>query len=249
MKHMNRTFAAVALSLGLASLLTAQKDPPNPIEPEAIEALKKMGGFLRGLKTFQVRAEIARETVLDNGQKVQFAHTSTIVARSPDKLYAEVEGDDRSRTLTYNGKTFTLFARRAGYYATVDAPPTIGQLIDATDKYEIDIPLVDLFLFGGPRASTDQITVADNIGNGQVGGVSCTHYIYRQPGLDWQVWIQRGDSPLPRKLVITTMTDDARPQYSAVIDWNLAPSYSEDTFNFVPPPGANRVVFAADAKK
>jgi hypothetical protein len=77
-----------------------------------------------------------------------------------------------------------------------------------------------------------------------VGGVSCGHYAYRQEGLDWQVWIQLGDFPLPRRLVLTTMTDEARPQYTATYTWNLAPSFNDATFTFVPPPGAHKVVLA-----
>jgi hypothetical protein len=77
-----------------------------------------------------------------------------------------------------------------------------------------------------------------------VGGVTCDHYAYRQPGIDWQVWIQKGDFPLPRRIVVTTTTDEARPQYTSVLSWNLAPSYNEATFSFAPPPGVNKVPFA-----
>jgi hypothetical protein len=43
---------------------------------------------------------------------------------------------------------------------------------------------------------------------------TCEHYAFRQEGLDWQIWIQ-GDYPLPRKFVIRTLTDDARPQHTS----------------------------------
>ena len=80
------------------------------------------------------------------------------------------------------------------------------------------------------------------IGPSEIGGVTCGHYAFRQDGLDWQVWIQMGDYPLPRKLVLTTMTDEARPQYVATFTWNLAPSFNDAAFTFVPPKGAGRVV-------
>jgi hypothetical protein len=81
------------------------------------------------------------------------------------------------------------------------------------------------------------------IGPSQVGGVTCGHYAFRQDGLDWQVWIQMGEYPLPRKLVLTTLTDDARPQYVATFNWNLAPSFNDEAFSVVPPKGFGRVVF------
>ena len=71
---------------------------------------------------------------------------------------------------------------------------------------------------------------------------------FRQDGLDWQVWIQLGDYPLPRKVVLTTLTDEARPQYVATFTWNLAPSFNEAAFSVVPPKDFGRVLFH-DLKK
>ncbi len=252
---MKRTFgyaiAMLTLATGLSLPLPAQQPSPQKsdlIDPVAMEALNNMGTYLRSLKDFQVQAAITSEDVLSDGEKLQFAHTTNILAQLPNKLRVAVDGDQKSRLFLYDGKTFTLFARRAGYYATVDAPPTIGELIDVvSDKYGIDIPLLDLFLWGGPRASTNEITEASDFGPGDVGGVTCEHYAYRQPGLDWQVWIQLGDHPLPKKLVLTTLTDDARPQHTSVLTWNLAPSYNDAAFVFDPPTDAHKIVFAEES--
>jgi hypothetical protein len=82
------------------------------------------------------------------------------------------------------------------------------------------------------------------VGPSAIDGVTCGHYAFRQDGLDWQVWIQQGDHPLPRRVVLTTMTDEARPQFSATYTWNLAPSFNDAAFTFAPPTGAGRVVLA-----
>jgi hypothetical protein len=251
---MKYNVAHVIVLLTLVSVfsvqLTAQQNDPSKsdaIEPEAMEALNKMGAYLRTLKDFQVQAEITEEDVLSDGEKLQFAHTTNVLAHLPNKLRAEVSGDRKERLFLYDGKSFTFFAQRVGYYAAVPAPPTIGELIDVVrDKYDIEIPLLDLFLWGGPRATTNKITAAADFGPGEVGGVTCEHYAFRQPGLDWQVWIQLGDHPVPRKLVLTTTTDDARPQHTSVFTWNLAPSYNEATFVFDPPPDAHKIVFSED---
>jgi hypothetical protein len=240
----------LVLATGFSAPLAAQESSAqesDQIQPEPMQALNRMGAYLRTLKDFQVQAEVTSEDVLTDGEKLQFAHTTNVLAHLPDKLRAEVDGEQKSRLFLYDGKEFTLFARRMGYYATVPAPPTIGQLIDVVrDKYDIDIPLLDLFLWGGPRASTNEITAASDVGPGEVGGETCEHYAFRQPGLDWQVWIQLGDHPLPRKLVLTTTTDDARPEHTSVLSWNLAPSYSPDAFAFDPPADAHKIVFAED---
>jgi hypothetical protein len=245
-------FAITLLTLGagfpvLVSAQQAHPEKSDLLDPAAMDALNEMGTYLRSLKDFQVTATITSEDVLSDGEKLTYTHTTNVLAARPDKLRVDVQGDQKSRLMLYDGKTFTLFARRAGYYATVKAPPTIGELIDAVrDKYDIEIPLVDLFLWGGPHASTNEITEASDFGLSEVEGTTCEHYAFRQPGLDWQVWIQLGDHPLPRKIVLTTTTDEARPQHTSVLTWNLAPSYNDAAFVFNPPADAHKIVFAED---
>jgi len=82
---------------------------------------------------------------------------------------------------------------------------------------EVEVPLVDLFYWGSERNRTSDVTSAIDVGPSQVNDVTCEHFAFRQDGVDWQVWIQRGDFPLPRKLIITTTSDDARPQFSSVM--------------------------------
>jgi hypothetical protein len=247
MKQMNRSVAALAvvLTLGSASLIAQAPTPEVAIEPEAIQALTKMGAYLRTLKTFQVDAQVETDQVLEGGQKVQFAGVTNIVARLPDRLRVDVVNDRRNQLFLYDGKNFTLWARRVNYYATVPVPPTIGQLVDLlAEKYDIEVPLVDLFYWGVKGVMTDGITAATDVGSGTVGGVTCQHYAFRQDGLDWQIWVQKGDFPLPRKLILTDLTDEARPQHEVVYTWNLAPSFNDEAFVFDAPPEAKRIVLA-----
>ena len=242
-KRLLVTLTIVMLGAGAGR---AQQNPQ--IEPDAMAALQKMGAYLRSLRSFQVVANTTTEDVLVDGQKIQFAGVTNMVVRMPDRFLIDLIGDRRERRYIYDGKQFTLLARRANYYATVPAPPTVGQLADLIDqKYDLQLPLEDLFRWGGPQSRDADITSAMFVGPSAIDGVTCGHYAFRQEGLDWQVWIQFGDHPLPRKLVLTTMTDEARPQYVSTLDWNLAPSFNDATFTFVPPPGAGRVAIDAGA--
>jgi hypothetical protein len=238
----------VAALLVVAATAHAQPPAASPpaIEPGAIAALKQMGAYLRSLASFQVDALTTEEKVLDDGQKILTDGTVRVLARMPSRLYAEVANDRHERTYVYDGKTFTLVAKRAGLYAQIEAPPTVAELSDKLERdYGFGVPLVDLFRWGGPHWSPDDIKGAIDVGPGVVLGTTCQQYAFRQADVDWQVWLQKGDFPLPRRIVITTRTDEARPQYSASYTWNLAPSFSEDTFEFRAPPGTGRVVLGA----
>lgn len=132
------------------------------------------------------------------------------------------------------------------FYATVPAPPTIAALIGTLDeKYGIEMPLVDLFMWGSPQSTTSQaITSAIDIGPSTIEGTTCEQYAFRQDGLDWQIWIQLGDFPLPRKLILITKDEEAQPRFSEVLTWNLAPSFNDEAFTFDPPQGAERIAIA-----
>lgn len=248
MRQLNRTWgAAVAVSLAILATSAEAGPPAEPpeLDPAAIAALEQMAAYMGTLKTFEVKSATTREEVLDDGQKVQTAGVVRVVAQRPDKLRADVVRDDRDQLYLYDGQSFTLFARRLDYYATVPAPPTIGQLADRLeDEYGLEVPLIDLFTWGSGRWSAADIKAAMVVGPSQVGGTTCEHYAFRQDGLDWQIWLQKGDFPLPRRLVITTLTDEARPQFTAVYTWNLAPSVNDAAFTFDPPPGTHRIVLA-----
>jgi hypothetical protein len=60
-------------------------EPSPVIEPKAMDALQKMGGFLRTLKTFKVSFKVSKDEVLDSGQKVMVDGTSELTAQLPSE--------------------------------------------------------------------------------------------------------------------------------------------------------------------
>jgi len=105
----------------------------------------------------------------------------------------------------------------------------------------MQIPLDDLFRFGTPEASFDTIESAMFAGQDRIGKNLANHYAFRQGNLDWQIWISAGSKPLPRKVVITNRTDEARPQSVHLIDWNLNPAFKDAVFKFTPPKDATKI--------
>jgi hypothetical protein len=234
---------------------TAKSDAPaesqtSPgIDPAAMAALNKMGAYLRTLNAFQVIATASTDRVLDDGQVIQFNSNVDIVTARPNRLRIEVNDDDGHRFLYFDGKNFTLYGQVVNFYATVPASGTIAKLADdLADKYGIELPLFDLFYWGTNEAIVSKIKEAVDIGPSAVEGITCEQYAFRQAGADWQIWIELGQFPLPRKLVIRTLTDDAKPQHSETLAWNLAPSFSDNAFTFDPPPGATRITLAQAAQ-
>ena len=240
---------AIAVALVAVPAVAQQAAPPPAVDPGAVAALNRMASYLRTLKTFQVEAATTRDSVSDDGQLITRGTTVNYVVQMPNKLLADLSSDRSERQFVYDGKTFTMLARRVGFYATIPAPPTVRELDDLLgQKYDIELPLADLFRWGSPTWSPAAITRATDIGPAEMLGTTCEQYAFRGDGVDWQIWIQLGDYPLPRKLVITTTTDEARPRYSATFTWNLAPSVNDAAFTFTPPKGATRIALAEAGK-
>jgi hypothetical protein len=236
---------SVPAGMGLAAPPAEQSS--SALEPEALAALTKMSNYLRTLKSFEMRSDTVREEIDSRDQKLQFLGTTTYKARAPNGLVVEVAEDRRIRRFVYDGKSATLLAPRMGFYATVAAPPTIRELLDVLNKkYGVAFPLEDLFLWGTDADHRASLKRGYLVGFARIAGQDADQYAFREKGLDWQIWIARGDKPLPLRVVIAGTSDPKLPQMEASLNWNTAPKFAADTFVFKPPAGAKPIAIASN---
>jgi hypothetical protein len=218
------------------------KPAANAVDPAAVQALKDMGAHLLTLKRFRVSTEVTGERVLADGQKLQHMARADLDVVRPSNLRAQIRTARAQRELIYDGKTVTLYMPTQKNYATFKLEGTNQDLIHTLEeKYGVEMPLEDLFLWGTPAAPIDKIESAMIAGQGLIGKDLCDHYAFRQGKLDWQIWIATGSQPLPRKIVITNRDDEARPQSVSLLSWNLKPEFQDSAFKFTPPKGVSKV--------
>ncbi len=234
--------AAPGVHAQTAPAAAAAPATANAVDPASIQALKDMGAHLQTLKRFHVSTELTGERVLADGQKLQHTATADMDVERPNRLHVRMWSARAERELIYDGKTVTLFTPAQKYYSTIEFSGNLGELIKRLeDRYGVEVPLADMFVWGTPAATFDKIESAMNAGQDFIGKDLCDHYAFRQGLFDWQIWITVGDKPLPRKLVITNRSDEARPQSVSLIDWNLKPTFKDSVFKFTPPKGATAV--------
>ena len=220
----------------------AQSAPANAVDPASIQALRDMGAYLQTLKRFRVSTELTGERVLADGQKLSHTATADMDVQRPNKLRALMHSARSERQIFYDGSTVTLFTPAQKYYSTVEFSGSIGELITRLrERFGLEVPLADVFLWGTPAAPLDKIESAMNAGQDYIGEDLCDHYAFRQANADWQIWITTGNNPLPRKVVITNRSDEARPQSVSVIDWYLKPTFKDSVFKFTAPKGASKI--------
>ena len=234
--------ALVAMDVPAQTVPAAVPPAANPVDPVAIQALKGMGAQLQSLGRFRVSTELTGERVLAEGQKLQHEARATMDVDRPNRIRARMWSARAERELFYDGKTVTLYTPAQKYYSTVAFTGSLDELVrNLQDRYDVEVPLSDLFLWGTPEAPLNKIESAMNAGQDFIDDDLCDHYAFRQGSVDWQIWISAQGKPLPRKIVITNRADDARPQSVSLIDWNLKPGFSESTFRFKPPAGSKAI--------
>jgi hypothetical protein len=243
--------SVLALPVGsaLAATPTPAAAPASDVQPEALDALGRMSAYLRTLQTFQVSGETMREEINDNGQKLQFLGSTTYKVKRPDGFAIEIAEDRRVRKVFYDGKSLTVFAPRMNYYATVAAPPTIHETLEfAAAKYGVTVPLEDLFVWGTSEDWHKDLKVGYWVGYAHIAGQAADQYAFREEGVDWQIWIARGDKPLPLRVVITGTDDASQPQFEASLNWDTAPQFAADAFVFTPTADAKAITFNTASK-
>lgn len=243
--HRQNRLTIVSAVLTVLLLPCAALGQSKSVAPEAEDLLKTAMSYLATQKRFSVDTRSTIEVVLDSGQKLQFDHAATLSVQRPDKLRAERVGDLVDQVFTYDGKSLTLYNPGDNVFATVAAPGSIEEMMDfARKSLDIVAPAGDLVYRDAFEILMADTTAGFVVGKSVVEGVRCDHLAFRGPEVDWQIWIQEGDKPLPRKLVITTKDVAGMPQFAVVMtDWELAPSFTEAAFAFTPPPGAIAVEF------
>jgi hypothetical protein len=246
----HKKLATALMALSFAATGLQAQTAANAVDPASIQALKDMGAHLQTLKRFRVSTELTGERVLADGQKLQHSATADIDVERPNKLHARMSSPRSQREIVYDGKMATLSYPALKYYSSVPLEDTVGGLVGKLEqRYGVEIPLSDMFLWGTSEAPLDKIESAMNAGQDYVGKDLCDHYAFRQGNADWQIWITTGAKPLPRKLVITNRADEARPQSVTLIDWNLKPAFKQSTFKFTPPKGSTAVELRSLDKK
>lgn len=243
--------SALLLAGGNVATPTFAAGKPKPaaapaIDPAALQAASRMGAYLRSLESFEVTSSASLEEVIDaKGTKTTTQVTGAYKVRRPDGFVIDITTAKKARRFIYDGKSFTVFAPKVGYFATVSAPPTIDQTVETIyDAYGVILPLADLFYWGTDSQPTDQVTSAKRLGLEKVGGVEADHYAFAGPGLSWEVWIQRGDTPLPRRMRIITIDDPAKPTFTANLTWTTPAAFAPDTFTFKPATDAKPIAMA-----
>jgi len=235
------TSLAFAMALGIA--LSARAQNVN----DAGKILKAMSDYVTKAKTVSAKFDASIEIITPDLQKIQFNSSGTLMQHRPDKLRATRTGGYADVEFFFDGKSFTVLDKAHKRFAQANTAGSVDQLVsELRTKYFVEAPGADLLGSNPYKELMAGVIDAKHIGRAVVAGVECEHLAFRNHDVDWQIWIETGSKPIPRKYVITSKTVAGAPQYTLLVkDWKADVAVAPDAFAFKAPAGVQKVEFKA----
>jgi hypothetical protein len=212
-----------------------KKAAASVIDKKAMATLIRMAEFLAKAQRFSVTTDIGYEVEQDWGQKLEFGTTRNITVRRPDRLAVDItDRDGTRRGFRFDGKQIAFFGVDEKAYATAQKA---GNLDAAIAYFKQDLhmplPLAELVSNDLPKILKERTKEAYAVEGATIGGTRCDHLALRSDLVDAQIWIAKGDQPLPQRIIITYKREPGQPDFWANFrGWSLSPETPDSLFTF-----------------
>jgi hypothetical protein len=242
----SRFLAMIAVglvALGCSTTGGGSAAPGPVLDERSDQLLRAMSDLLARAPALSYTTSQVFERVRRSGERVTERTTKQVVLKRPDGLWVRTLGDGRDGALWYDGKSISVQSNARKAYATGPIQATLDQLIDYVgERLAVPLPTADL-LYSSPYDSfVGSSTRGSYRGRADVEGVVCHRLAFEDEAVDWQICLDDGARPLPRRLEILYRTDRGQPRVTVTFtEWNLAPAIAADAFTFRVPEGYERV--------
>jgi hypothetical protein len=220
------------------------------IDERVENILISMSDYLGAKPNFKFEVIDSIDNIDEDGVRIQYSSKREVQLSRPDRLKSFVKGDSVIKHTVFNqGHIKIILPDQNTYLEKKDLPKNIEDTLNLlANKEGLTIPLADFF-----RETIVDDELFDNIifavyaGESVVDPEDCHHLAINHESIDWQIWIQKGDKPLPRKLIITYNEIEGNPQYTAYFEnWEFPDSFPDDTFQMEIPEKAERAIFSSE---
>jgi len=231
------------LSAAVAGFALLALTAPAAMAQDADKLLKTMADYVTGQSNISFKYDSEVEVITSGMQKIQFNSSGEATLSRPDKMRLSRKGGYTDVDLVFDGKTISLLAKDANAYFQTESSGTIDDAVERIrDKLNVGMPGADFLLSRLYQELTAEGTDGIHVGQGVIEGVDCEHLAFRNSEVDWQIWIEAGSNPIPRKYVITSKHVTGAPQYTLRIrDWKTGVTTDPAVFTFKAPEGAKKV--------
>lgn len=243
--------AVLAIAFGAGPARAADPTPAPEVSAQdqaARELLLGMADFMARAPAMSVTMRSGYDAIQADGQRIEFGERRRILMQRPDKIRVEVERSDGERgTVVFDGRWITAYKPAENVYARVEKPGNLDQaLVYMVRDLRATLPLARMFTTGFPVDMDKRVTSVAFVEECSLFDVPTDHVAVRSAEVDMQLWIAKGPQPLPRRIVITYKNAPGEPQFRAdLYDWSVPAKQDAAAFAFVPPAGAEQIMYLA----
>lgn len=241
--------------LALLLVLTAGASPAVMAaeqDPQARAILLKMADFLAKAPAFSVTMRSGYDAIQADGQVIEFGERRQILLQRPDRVRIEVERSDGDRGLVvFDGKSLSAFKADDKVYARAEQPGTLDDaIVYLVRDLQMTLPLARMFRSDFAQDLEKQLTEVSYVEENTLFDVATDHLVARSAEVDLQIWIARGEQPLPRRVILTYKNAPGQSKFRAdFFDWSLSPAMPAGSFSFIPPADAEQIPFLAHVRQ
>ena len=247
---------AMAVLAASAATFVSPVHAVTPTAPSEVSAqdldsralLLRMADFLARAPAISVTMRSDYDAIQADGQRIEFGEYRRILMQRPDKMRVEVERSDGERgTVVFDGRWITAFKPAENVYARVEKAGSIDQaLVYMVRDLRSKLPLARMFTTGFPVDLEKRAGSVAFVEESSRFAVPTEHIAVRTTDVDLQIWIAKGAEPLPLRVVVTYKNSPGQPQFRADLsDWRVTEKADAAAFTFVPPPGAEQIMYLA----
>jgi hypothetical protein len=244
--YLGRGASLARATARLATIVTIAGAPASAAwaeERDAKTILKTMTDYVSRQEHLTLKYDTDIEVVTPAVEKIQFSASGDVTLSRPNKFRISRSGGYADVELVSDGSTVTIHDRGGNRFAQVPGSGSFDEVVDRLrSDASLELPGADLLLSKPYEELMAGVLEAKHIGRGVIEGVECEHLAFRNLETDWQIWVEVGERPVPRKYVITSKAVGAAPQYTLRLrDWKTGVTPVQDAFAFNPPAGASGV--------
>ena len=197
--------------------------------------------YLGALDYFSFDAITTNDDIFRNVMLQEFTHKVHVDVVRPDKLQINISGDIKNRSIYMLNDNFTIIDHDLDFYGELQTPKTIDETLDYLfEAYEIKTPLANLLYTDLDK----RIAPKENghyFGTTRVDGKIC-HYIgFVDDQREFQIWIEKSETPLIRKFSIIDKSEKFDLRSTTLLRWDIKPYFKKKHFLFKAPKDAEKI--------
>jgi hypothetical protein len=210
-----------------------------------MEVLNSMSALKAGINRATLKSVSYTDARLEGGLMVSNSTEVTVNIERPGSLKISSFDGLHSKDLYFHNGELTVFNSENKFYAQANIPKEIDAALQfALEEMEIEAPLLDMIYQNvAEHLITSQETILYLQDKARISGADCHHIAIRGSEVDVQLWVQEGERPMTRRIVLTSKWAGGSPRFEANLTWDLAPDFDSSIFEFTAPEGSSKIEF------